>query len=90
MKKILISVSLFLVTLTSCLEKGETKTLLNGNEPNLPEELKGLKVYRVGLSDGNSIKIAILNNKIVSNQYINGKHSDDIGIVYDTIVIPNN
>ena len=57
----------------SCEDAGVTKNKLSGNEENLPEELKGLKVYSVSIGDGNFVKVAILNENVNSITYPVGK-----------------
>ena len=65
MKKIL--TFLFCIALlTSCEDKGVTKQWLSGDESTLPQELKGLKVYRVSCGEGEYVKVGILNNQVVS------------------------
>jgi hypothetical protein len=71
MKKLLLIVCLFIAI--SCAKPGVTQTSLTGVEQQLPEELKGLKVYTVSLGDGEYVKVAILNNEINSATYQEGK-----------------
>lgn len=75
MKKLNLIVLLFLlIGVTSCSETGETKQKLFGNEQNLPNELKGLKVYKVYTDEsGNYVKVGVLENKINSLTYPVGK-----------------
>jgi hypothetical protein len=57
----LLLVSLAVGILMLCDEPGATKVLINGTEAALPEELKGLKVYRVTIdSSDNYMDIAVL------------------------------
>lgn len=59
---------------SSCEDKGTTRMSLNGTEQNLPDELKGLKVYTVSTSNqGGYIRVAVLNNQINSITYPVGK-----------------
>lgn len=75
MKKIIFLISsILLIFLSSCDDPGETSLRLDGNESNLPEELKGLKVYSVSTGGGNYIKVAILDGKINSTTYREGKY----------------
>lgn len=62
------------VLLGSCVKKGEVTPYLVGTE-NLPDDLKGLKVYSVGVSDGNSIFVAVLDGK-VNSVTTKGKHPE--------------
>ena len=57
----------------SCIKRGESIQRLDGSETNLPDELKGLKVYVVGTGDGEAVKVAILNGQINSATYTSGK-----------------
>lgn len=61
------------LTLSSCHDTGHTTTELNGNEQSLPPELKGLKVYTISTGDLRSVKVAVLDNKINSTTYSQGK-----------------
>ncbi len=79
MKKLLILV--LTLTLFSCSQKGETINLLNGNENNLPDELKGLKIYNVSTGSGNAVKVAIIDNKINSTTYRKGKITESVIII---------
>ena len=77
MKKVfIILTSLFL--LSSCSnDPGVTRQELTGNEINLPEELKGLKVYNVAIENGNKIKVAFMEGyKSSSTSYRNGKFDE--------------
>jgi hypothetical protein len=66
MKRIFIIV-LLCTLFFACAEKGTSDLLLNGTEETLPLELQGLKVYTVKTRlVGGTIKVAILNNEIVS------------------------
>lgn len=62
----------FLFT-ASCQEAGTTSKQLTGLEQNLPEELKGLKVYWVWTGKSSGVNVAILDNKINSLTYSEGK-----------------
>jgi hypothetical protein len=76
MNKIKIVASLMLMfCLFSCGEpKGTTYQYLNGNEENLPPELKGLKVYWVYTDNNNhGVKVAVLNDEVNSLTYKEGK-----------------
>lgn len=77
---------LFLLLITcmlfaSCEEKGVTRNDLNGSENNLPDELKGLKVYDVSTGGGCYVKVAVLNGKINSINYKEGKHEESVLIL---------
>lgn len=72
MKKLLITL-LASTVLVSCYAPGTTELKLNGDEPNLPEELKGLKVYTVSTNNGGYVRVGILDQKAVSTTYRSGK-----------------
>ena len=72
MKKIL-TFLILLLTLTSCEDKGVTRQTLTGDESNLPAELKGLKVYRVSCGEGDYVKVAVIDNQVVSTTYKSGQ-----------------
>lgn len=58
-------------------EKGTSDLLLNGTEDALPLELKGLKVYEVRTSiGGDYVKVAILNDEVISTAEQVGKHDE--------------
>ena len=80
MKKIL-TFLILLLTLTSCQDKGVTRQTLTGDETNLPAELKGLKVYRVSCGVNDYVKVAVIDNQIVSTTYKSGKHQQSVIIV---------
>jgi len=80
MKKIL-TFLILLLTLTSCEDKGVTRQTLTGDETNLPQELKGLKVYRVSCGEGEYVKVAVLNNQAVSTTYQDGKIQQSVILV---------
>jgi hypothetical protein len=80
MKKILLALIL-LLTLTSCEDKGVTRQTLTGDESNLPQELKGLKVYRVSCGEGDYVKVAVINHQAISTTYQNGKHPQSVILV---------
>ena len=75
MKKLLLLI-VIVFCLSSCLEKGETKQRLNGDENTLPNELKGVKVYNLGVGDGDMIYVGLLNGySSVSTQWRSGKYT---------------
>ena len=71
-------ITLVIVGLTSCDDPGTTQLRLNGNESNLPDELKGLKIYSVATDGGHYVKVAILNNQINSTTC---KHTQSLILV---------
>ncbi len=83
MKTKLLLIVLVASVLFGCVDAGTATQKLNGNEPTLPDELKGLKVYSVSLGDGDAIKIAILNGTVNSATYTEGK-------VAETTIVVNN
>lgn len=88
--KIKLIITALVIGLMSCSDPGETRLHLNGNESNLPEELKGLKVYSVSIGDGHYVKVAIIDDKINSTTYRLGKHEESLVIVnkQDNKLIP--
>jgi hypothetical protein len=50
----------------SCQEVGKTSNVLTGQEQSLPNELKGLKIYNVSLGNDGYVKVAILDNNVMS------------------------
>jgi hypothetical protein len=81
MKKISIIIIIIFMMFSSCSQPGTTEYRLTGNESNLPEELKGLRVYRVATGYGNFINVAVLNNNANSITYKVGKQSQSTVIV---------
>ena len=80
MRKIL-SILVLLFLLTSCEDKGVTRQSLTGDESTLPQELKGLKVYRVSCGEGEYVKVGILNNQVISTTYQDGKIQQSVILV---------
>lgn len=79
MKTKLIAVLLLSVLLFGCSKIGTTELKLTGSEPNLPEELKGLKVYTVAIdNEGSFIKVALLNGQVNSTTYQVGKITETV------------
>lgn len=78
---ILIIFPILLFLLVSCEDKGITKQWLSGDESNLPQELKGLKVYRVSCGDGEYVRVGILNNQVISTTYTEGKTTESVILV---------
>jgi len=66
---------------TSCDDAGVTFKRLNGDEKNLPDELKGLKIYSVSTGNGMYVKVAVLDSKINSTTYQVGKVQESVVIV---------
>lgn len=64
---------LFVFFLMSCEQAGTTSINLYGEEDKLPQELKGMKVYKVFVDGGNYVRVAVLNNQINSLTYPVGK-----------------
>ena len=80
-----IAIMLISFIMVSCLEKGEVMQTLTGGEETLPDELKGLKVYRVGTGDGEIISVAVLNGQTVGTRYKSGKNDAYVAIVNDEV-----
>ena len=84
MYKIVCLIALSLVLFT-CSDPGTTETLLDGERlQNLPEDLKGLKVYKVSLGESSSIMVAVLKDDMNSIQYKSGKYTKDVIILEDS------
>jgi hypothetical protein len=58
----------------SCQEVGNSSNILTGQEQSLPNELKGLKIYSVSLGKGDYVKVAILDNNVMS---LTESHNDE-------------
>lgn len=69
------------VVFTSCHDAGVTSKILNGDEQNLPDELKELKIYSVSTGNGNYVKVAVLDGKTNSTTYQVGKVQESTVIV---------
>jgi hypothetical protein len=82
MKKIILSLFTVSFLLSSCRDAGTTELYLHGQEPTLPEELKGLKIYAVSDGYGSSIKVAVFEGQVVGTKYKSGKYSYDEVNVY--------
>lgn len=78
--KLHLSALLLLCFACSCDKAGVAKLRLNGNENELPQELKGLKIYSVSTGDG-SVKVAIFDNKANSTTYRVGKFEESLIVV---------
>jgi hypothetical protein len=66
----------------SCEEPGKTKIKVRGDEPGLPEDLKGLKIYSV--SDGErNVRVAILKGSVVGTNIKDGKQYHNTVNVYE-------
>jgi hypothetical protein len=76
MKKVIFILSLVIISiLTSCSDPGTSSQKLSGGEMNLPDELKGLKVYRVSTGElGGYVYVGIIDNGVNSMTYPVGKH----------------
>ena len=70
---ILASALLLSMLITSCDPAGLTRKELYGTEDSLAPELKGLKVYTVSLKAGGYVRVAVLDNKVNSVTYRDGK-----------------
>lgn len=73
--------AIVVTTFICCITPGQTTQSLTGNEQNLPEELKGLKVYTVAVSEASTMKIAVLKNQVIATQEVNGKDVNDVVII---------
>lgn len=82
MKRIILSLFSISLFLSSCRDAGTTDLYLHGQEPALPEELKGLKIYAVSDGYGSRIKIAVFEGQVVGTRYQSGKYQYDVVNVY--------
>lgn len=80
MKKILLFILLSLF-LQSCYDLGDTEQNISGDEEKLPEELKGLKIYRVADGTMTYVKVAVLNGQVNSVTYPVGKSQETVIMV---------
>lgn len=80
-KALVILIGLALAFLISCEDKGITRESLEGNETQLPPELKGLKIYDVSIGGGSYVKVGVLEDKMVSTNYQVGKHRQSMIII---------
>ncbi len=82
MKYTFLILLVFAITLSSCWEAGTTSNILTGNEQNLPEELKGLKIYTVSTGTIGSVKVGVIDNtKTTSLTYSEGKSLESFILV---------
>lgn len=81
----ILAVTLLSFGLVSCDPAGTSKIRVTGNESELPPELKGLKIYSVSCGEGDYIKVAVLNNAAVGTSYKEGKYTEDVAIINDSI-----
>lgn len=65
----------FTTLLVSCEKQGDSELLMDGKNSslNLPEDLKGLKVYKVCVGLDEYIKVAVLNGEVKSVNELAGK-----------------
>ena len=79
--KLKLMIIALVIGVTSCDDPGYTRLRLQGDEKNLPEELKGLKVYTVAIDKGKYIEVAVMNDKVNSTTYQSGKSTQSIVIL---------
>lgn len=82
MKKLILSLFVITLALSSCRDAGTTDVYVHGEEPALPEELKGLKIYAVSDGYGNKVKVAVFKNQVVGTRYQSGKYQYDAVNIY--------
>lgn len=82
MKKILIILFLVSLVTISCSDPGTTSIHIHGNEPTLPDELKGLKIYNVSDGYGSHTKVAVFKGKVVGGEYQSGKYRYEVVNIY--------
>ena len=86
MKKVFILAGLAMALFVSCFpshEQGDSMILLNGNEAGLPDDLKGIKFYRVYHSVSDYMDIALKDGSVAACSYRNGKSNKNISIIYN-------
>lgn len=79
--KFLLLVTVFSLFFIGCDEAGVASKRLNGDEQDLPDELKGLSIYNVSIGGGNYVKVAVLDGEINSTTYQVGKAQESVVIV---------
>ena len=79
--KIFVLVAVFSLFFIGCDDAGVASKRLNGDEQDLPDELKGLSIYNVSISGGNYVKVAVIDGKINSTTYQVGKAQESVVIV---------
>jgi hypothetical protein len=82
MKKVILSLTLISAILTSCRDAGTTSLRVNGKEQALPEELKGLKIYDVSEGGVSSVKVAVLEGRVIGTTYQEGKYTESVVNIY--------
>jgi hypothetical protein len=82
MKKVILSLILISAILTSCRDAGTTNLRMDGTEKALPEELKGLKIYDVSEGGLGSVKVAVLEGRVVGTTYQEGKYTESVVNIY--------
>lgn len=82
MKKIVLSLFALSLLLSSCRDAGTTDLYVHGEEPALPQELKGLKIYAVSDGYGGRVKVAVFQRQVVGTRYQSGKYHYDAVNVY--------
>lgn len=69
------------IVIASCNTPGQSTQHLTGNEQNLPDELKGLKVYTVATGELNTIQIAVLKGQVIATQESDGEDVQNTAII---------
>ena len=83
MKRIIFLLSLPFF-LTSCYpEQGTSIVKLKGDESALPQDLKGLKIYKVFTEGNEYVRVGVIKNQVVSTQesVFKGKVWENIDVV---------
>lgn len=84
MKNLKFAIIACILVLSSCDNESKNVTdveqLVFGNESELPDELKGLKVYGISSNSG-YFKVAVMNKNVNSIGYASGKTQESIMIV---------
>jgi hypothetical protein len=71
----------FCLSLVGCLQQGQVAQI-GGGDANYPPELKGLKFYNVGISEGSAVTIGVMPSCVSSvNTYREGKTTKSITIL---------
>jgi len=80
--RIIFLVIFAVVLLSGCYSKGHSELVINGSESSLPDEIKGLNIYKVKIDQMEPATVAILNGVITTGGRRTGV---TIVLPYDTI-----
>jgi hypothetical protein len=58
-----------LALVSGCNTRGRASLEIEGNEPNLPAELRGIRVWNLDVGHGERVRISILNSSVSTTYY---------------------